>query len=376
MMDERAVRDAMTCLHASDDLYERVMAEVSGAGGAGRAPRRRGRAVPLGLAIALALGAALATSGVAYAALSGVFAAQVWGDHGLGETVAWSSGAEGAPATWTQSFGGVDPETLPATVTDCVRAVDVSAEGNGYTLAIHEMVIDENGGGAVTFTLSNPAGVVLREVPETGQLMCDGTDERSIDAIQMRDGADRVTFDYRTVFDRASRTDTSIDGVLYFTAFGTAADLSGQLIWTLNWHEGDAEGGDKEHPADIVNHEATTQPASVGPVIEAVAARDGSGAEAWLSPLTLRFQIPGAGDSGDKEFVPSYVAFTMADGSERVVWDGSAGIMNHYHANLSEDGSITYALSQYLPVEEVQSLTVRGRMGVGESQAFVLTVQP
>ena len=273
----------------------------------------RGVAQTMGLAITLALGAALATSGVAYAALSGVFGAQVWGDHGLGETVTWSSGAEGAPATWTQSFGGVDPETLPATVTDCVRAVDVSAEGNGYTLAIHEMVIDENGGGAVTFTLSNPAGVVLREVPETGQLMCDGTDERSIDAIQMRDGADRVTFDYRTVFDRASRTGTSIDG---------------------------------------------------------------SGAETWLSPLTLRFQIPGAGDSGDKEFVPSYVAFTMADGSERVVWDGSAGIMNHYHANLSEDGSITYALSQYLPVEEVQSLTVRGRMGVGESQAYVLTVQP
>lgn len=79
MMDERAVRDAMTCLHPSDDLYERVMAEASGAGGAGRAPRRRGRAVPLGLAIALALGVALATSGVAYAALSGVFGAQVWG---------------------------------------------------------------------------------------------------------------------------------------------------------------------------------------------------------------------------------------------------------------------------------------------------------
>lgn len=143
MMDERAVRDAMTCLHASDDLYERVMAEASGAGDA---PRRRGRAVPLGLAIALALGVALATSGVTYAALSGVFGAQVWGDHGLGETVTWSSGAEGAPATWTQSFGGVDPETPPPAVTDCVRAVDVSAEGNGYTHAIHEMVIDENGG--------------------------------------------------------------------------------------------------------------------------------------------------------------------------------------------------------------------------------------
>lgn len=66
----------------------------------------------------------------------------------------------------------------------------------------------------------------------------------------------------------------------------------------------------------------------------------------------------------------------MADGSERVVWDGSAGVVNHYHANLSEDGSITYALSQYLPVEEVQSLTVRGRMGVGETQEYVLTVQP
>lgn len=111
-------------------------------------------------------------------------------------------------------------------------------------------------------------------------------------------------------------------------------------------------------------------------MIQTAASRDGSGAEAWLSPLTLRFRVPGAGDAGDKEFVPSYVAFTMADGSERVVWDGSAGVVNHYHANLSEDGSITYALSQYLPVEEVQSLTVCGRMGVGETQEYVLTVQP
>ncbi len=44
----------------------------------------------------------------------------------------------------------------PKSLEGAVQEVNLSVEGNGYTLDIHEMAIDQNGCGAVTFTLSNP----------------------------------------------------------------------------------------------------------------------------------------------------------------------------------------------------------------------------
>ncbi len=372
---ERELGTAFSRLHAADDVYDRVMERAAGAPQA----RRRGSAMPFAAAVVLGAAVALAMAGTAYAVISSGFAERVWGDHGLGETVTWDSGitAGDGPATWTQRFGGAAPEDLPSEVTDAVQAVECSVEGNGYTLSIHELLVDENGAGAVTFTLSNPDGVVLRTVEETGQLAFDVADERSIDLIRMNLGEpDPGTpqLDTRTVFDRDAMTETSVEGVLYFTSFGTYEDLVNEGVsWSLCWHRGDALSGTADTPADIQNGEATTSVVVPQRAIPVRTATDGSGNTAWFGPMSIRVRVAGA-DEGANEFIGDYLAVTMADGSERVIWDAAAGTIGHYHVYGTEGGSVTYVLTEYLPVGEEQSITVRGRIGGERGVSLALPV--
>lgn len=376
---EREMREAMSCLHAPDDLYERVVAQE----GAAAPRRRRGHALPVATVAALVLVAALATAGGAYAVASSGFAALVWGDHGLGDAISWNAegASDGEPATWTRQFGGVDPSELPAAVTDAVQEVDASCTGNGYTLTVHELLVDENGTGAVTFSLGNPAGVALHTDDQTGELALDPENERSLDSIRMNCGpvgAGAPVIDASVCFDRASQTDTAIDGVLYFTTFGTYDDLAAGVSWSLCWHTGEAMSGTADTPADIENFEATTDVVVPQRAIPVATASDGSGATAWLGPLSVRVKVPDS-DAGANEFICDYLAVTFADGSQRVIWDADAGIVNHYHASVDDDGSISYALTQYLPADEAVSVTVRGRLGsdLGPEQtehAFELAV--
>lgn len=53
----------------------------------------------------------------------------------------------------------VDAETMQRLVGDYLSTVDAAVEADGYTISLKTFLIDENGSGFMTYTLSNPAGV-------------------------------------------------------------------------------------------------------------------------------------------------------------------------------------------------------------------------
>ena len=97
----------------------------------------------------------------------------------------WTNGgSSGTKYTYTREFGdGIAPQSLEG----AVQEVNLSVEGNGYTLDIHEMAIDQNGCGAVTFTLSNPNGVnYYKPAAEIGELVLYGEEEQGIGTPDMK----------------------------------------------------------------------------------------------------------------------------------------------------------------------------------------------
>jgi len=146
------IKQAFESVQADSDLADRVLYAA-----AGEPLRRKGHAKPLYVAVIGCLAGVLATGGVAYAVVNSSYFASAWGNHGNGESVTWTQGgSSGTKYTYTREFGdGIAPQSLEGSV----QKVNLSVEGNGYTLDIHDMAIDQNGCGAVTFTLSNPNGV-------------------------------------------------------------------------------------------------------------------------------------------------------------------------------------------------------------------------
>lgn len=79
------------------------------------------------------------------------------------------------------------------------------------------MAIDQNGCGAVTFTLSNPNGVnYYKPAAETGELVLYGEEEQGIGTPSMNFGEEWA--DTRCTIDKDTSSDTVINGTMYFAS--------------------------------------------------------------------------------------------------------------------------------------------------------------
>lgn len=283
---------------------------------------------------ALAVTAALATSGAAFS-LAGCNATQ-----GQAEQPGAEQPAGDQPADEQQ--GGL------------------VAEGNGYTLAVDDVRVDENGCGSASFTLSNPDGVGALEGDGT-DVVIDGT--AGLDAIQMRLGAD-VQPNVRLSYDAGASSDTELVGTVHFDT-RSLASLDEGLSWQLVWHEGEGTTAQAQ--------EASTEPAADVPVTPARALADDAGATGSLSPLGI---VLNAGvDPEEGQFVDSRVTLRMTDGSEVVVFGADGATSATQSAR--EDGSTSYAFDADVPVDDVESVTLEGtRLTVGGEQAETHTLTP
>ena len=186
-MKSNQIKQAFESIQADSNLADRVLNTA-----AGEPLHRKGHAKPLYVAVIGCLVGVLATGGVAYAVINSSYFASAWGNHGNGDSITWTNGgSSGTQYTYTREFGdGIAPQSLEGTV----QKVDLSVEGNGYTLDIHEMAIDQNGCGAVTFTLSNPNGVnYYKPAAETGELVLYGEEEQGIGTPSMNFGEEWLT---------------------------------------------------------------------------------------------------------------------------------------------------------------------------------------
>ena len=216
-MKSNQIKQAFESIQADSDLADRVIDAA-----AGEPLRRKGHAKPLYVAVIGCLAGVLATGGVAYAVINSSYFASAWGNHGNGDSITWTNGgSSGTKYTYTREFGdGIAPQSLEG----AVQEVNLSVEGNGYTLDIHEMAIDQNGCGAVTFTLSNSNGVnYYKPAAETGELVLYGEEEQGIGTPSMNFGEEWA--DTRCTIDKDTSSDTVINGTMYFASWDRERDL-------------------------------------------------------------------------------------------------------------------------------------------------------
>ena len=365
MHAENKIREALEGLRAADDTYERVM-ERAAAGGR----RRRGGPLHVATVAGLAVAGALATGGVAYAVAGGdVFGA--WGDHGMGERVAWSHDGY----TFSREYGTVDPGQVSEDLAGSVEAVGLSVEGSGYTLTIGSMIVDENGCGVASFTLENPDGV--RDDPSygvPGELVL--ADDASLDAFAMDASGEGTSalLDNRWICDQGRSTDTVAQGTLYFASSGRLENVLEGVSWHLSWDTGTWLEDEGRWSDDHEQFEESTETFRPTKVVEARTYASDDGSTVRVSPFSISVE---ASWSGPSDAGLDAVALRLADGSEYVIL-GEDGTMNYYTASKS-GAEVKYTFTRLVDVSEVVAVELSGRTGTeleGDLQDHAVELVP
>lgn len=351
-MKSNQIKQAFESVQADSDLADRVLNAA-----AGEPLHRKGHAKPLYVALLGCLAGVLATGGVAYAVVNSSYFASAWGNHGNGESVTWTNGgSSGTKYTYTREFGdGIAPQSLEGSV----QKVNLSVEGNGYTLDIHEMAIDENGCGAVTFTLSNPNGVnYYKPAAELGELVLYGEEEGGVSTPSMNFGEEWA--DTRCTIDKDTSSDTVINGTMYFASWNRDRDLRHAVTWNISWTEGKGED------AKVI--EVSTPEFNVGAHVDTKELRsDDSPLE--ISPFSIQTHIDDLG----YEAVDHKLTVTYKDGSEQIIEDDDAGAYNFYVSMARNSGENIWVPTKLIDADQVVSVTLEGARytSTGETETKV-----
>ena len=351
-MKSNQIKQAFESVQADSDLADRVLYAA-----AGEPFRRKGHAKPLYVAVIGCLAGVLATGGVAYAVVNSSYFASAWGNHGNGESITWTQGgSSGTKYTYTREFGdGIAPQSLEG----AVQKVNLSVEGNGYTLDIHDMAIDQNGCGAVTFTLSNPNGVnYYKPAAETGELVLYGEEEQGIGTPSMNFGEEWA--DTRCTIDKDTSSDTVINGTMYFASWNRERDLGHAVTWNISWTEGKGED------AKVI--EVSTPEFNVGAYVDTKELRsDDSPLE--ISPFSIQTHIDDLGIDA----VTKKLTVTYKDGSEQIIEDDAAGAYNLYVSLTRNSGENISVPTKLINVDQVVSVTLEGTRytATGETETEV-----
>lgn len=351
-MKSNQIKQAFESIQADSDFADRVIDAA-----AGEPLHRKGHAKPLYVALLGCLAGVLATGGVAYAVVNSSYFASAWGNHGNGESVTWTNGgSSGTKYTYTREFGdGIAPQSLEGSV----QKVNLSVEGNGYTLDIHEMAIDENGCGAVTFTLSNPNGVnYYKPAAELGELVLYGEEEGGVSTPSMNFGEEWA--DTRCTIDKDTSSDTVINGTMYFASWNRDRDLRHAVTWNISWTEGKGED------AKVI--EVSTPEFNVGAHVDTKELRsDDSPLE--ISPFSIQTHIDDLG----YEAVDHKLTVTYKDGSEQIIEDDDAGAYNFYVSMARNSGENIWVPTKLIDADQVVSVTLEGARytSTGETETKV-----
>ena len=338
-MKSNQIKQAFESVQADSDLADRVLNAA-----AGEPLRKRGHAKPLYVAVIGCLAGVLATGGVAYAVINSSYFASAWGNHGNGDSITWTQGgSSGTENTYTREFGdGIAPQSLE----DAVQEVNLSVEGNGYTLDIHEMAIDQNGCGAVTFTLSNPNGVnYYKPAAEIGELVLYGEEEQGIGTPGMNFGEEWA--DTRCTIDKDTSSDTVIYGTMYFASWNRDRDLRHAVTWNICWTEGEGETAKQ--------CEASTPEFNFGAHVDTKELHS-DGSSLAISPFSIQTHIADLG----YEAVDNKLTVTYKDGSEQVIEDDAAGAYNSYFSLTRNNGENIWVPTRLIGVDQVVSVTLEG----------------
>ncbi len=138
-----------------------------------------------------------------------------------------------------QHFETADTDTAEAALGDYVTEVGQSVTAGDYTLTVENCLIDENGVGAITYTMACPDG--LPQINTFGNMLPAGlytAADESGDSLVTVKTASGFALDPFDILNAAETTDTVLHGVYCFmplaTEHGDALSTDDTLLLTLN----------------------------------------------------------------------------------------------------------------------------------------------
>lgn len=323
--------------------------------------------------VTLAAAGVLAVGGTAYGVASGAFFQTAMGDHGMGQETNWSHQWKegGETYRYVRQYQTVNPEDVSDDLANAIEPVGYTIENCGYTLAVENMVADENGCGIVQFTVSNPDGINIdTEGSQTNQLFFKSSDPNGgWYGIAFEDLNDDG-MNYRVYYDSETATNTEVHATMYFTP---SKYIEGALDAGVRWGFTDSSGD----PKKTVWSDTFTPSKLVGTRTFS----DGAQAKVSLSPFSICYranEVQFTADDGTTryaEFVAGDLTLHKADGTDyRIKGSTSDGadIVNDYVSTLLWDGNSVSVFTQLIDTGKVTGVTMTGHQD-GTDLAMELT---
>lgn len=347
------MQGAFEGMHASEDMYEKVMARASHRG------RRRGGAPRIAAVVAIVLAVALAAGGTAYAVLGGEFFFRGWGSHGRSQVNTWT--VDGVDGEYSRTFGAVGEDELSEELKASVEYAGRAVEAHGYTLLVENVLVDDLGCGAATFTVSNPDGIKINPaygVP--GDMVFDDDSDLRLLHAEYGDGSNAHV---EVVYDLEASTKTEIRGTIYFDAFQRADAISSGIKWMLVFNDEDV-ATDAFVPSKVAaSREFKTA----------------DGIRAKVSPIALVFDDASARETYDGLYEGEPVGIdklsvTMDSGENLVVTDEDARVYNIFGSCLRTDDDgvaleTVYRPTQLLAPEKIAAVSASGSLHYEDGQS-------
>lgn len=349
MIDRKLFQQTFSALHASPDTLSEVYKVVR--------RNKRHHTITKGMLIAAVLAMCITVAGaVGIATLIKADVApadsvtdadrNAFDKDTVGSDTPLVLGNDGQPISLPRmERASTDTATVQRLLGDYLCTVNATMEVDGYTIKLNTFLIDENGSGFLTYTLSNPNGV---EPDENGY----GEVYTPLDP-SLIIGDDLQSYKYmdaKTYLDTAATTDTEMHLVLYFSDFGF-------------WHKGDdlifavvrQSGGDWGGTISI-------SPIAYLPVTT-FTSEDGSTVE--VSALGIHMDKPSAITNQISDLNPKELVLHMKDGSRYAVQSDRENVLNWVvglctvDENHDENGC-TYSFNRLVDVDEIESVTAEG----------------
>lgn len=377
MTDQELFKQAFDDLHASAGTYEEVLMKANSDYEPRRGITRR--------AFALALVGVLTCGGTAYAVGSGLFA-NAFGSKGH-EDIPATALDDGKGDSFTapaMQFVEASEEDVERILGDAVQHVGLICETEGYLLTIDDLVVDGQGVGVATFTLTAPdgarqfIGTYDDGYPDYGYLRYEtGPSGKQLRGVTLR-GADGEIYDHYEVVDLTQTTDDVLHGVMYFGAMTDEGE--GGLVFGL----AGVSGQDGEADPDL--WEAETDAFVPSAHVDSVELTDCQGHTAYVSPVSITYAAPfgeacswSAGPDGtpvldgayayegqgpqdeDAGWVPCNTTIQLADEDPYVV--EAEDVLNSYCSYYTTEGAMTLVFNRLVDPSQVTGVTADGPDG-------------
>lgn len=240
----------------------------------------------------------------------------------------------------------VDSVTANELLSGNVQNVDATVEVGGYTFDFEQLVVDKNGNGMLSYTISNPDGVKDWYESGYGEINFNWYSNANgglVDPTIYSESGEEL--DSRLLLRSDISTDTELHVVACFT--GNLQENEGIRLDLIKAKDNEDAGQWTVLDQKSVSFDATDK-------LDGIALTDENGDTAEVSPIGLTML-----DTADEniENVPDNITLKYTDGTEYVI-DGEDAY--NTIVSLKDSGKSWYVFNRLVDTGKIQSLDIKG----------------